>query len=150
MWKKTNKPWNKLINAHFIWLYHMEALWGLDTAGDKLWGSPSCRTSPARLPPHSRSRSTRACACPPAAASASWASAWRSWPFLPSPSRPRSAAKHCRRAKVKLGSLGQRMLGLDWGKRRFSPSAARRGTQSSCPPRSCRTFFCCPRSGGCS
>lgn len=33
---------------------------------------------------------------------------------------------------------------------RFSPSAARRGTRSSCPLRSYRTFFCCPRSAGCS
>lgn len=100
------KQWNA--QRDFICLYHMEAWWGLDTAGGKLLGSPSCRTSPARLPPRSRSRSTRVCVCPPAAASASWASAWHSWPSPPSPSRPRSAAKTSQGSQSQVtANLGQ-------------------------------------------
>lgn len=65
--------------------YHMVAWWGLDTAGGMLWDSPSCHTSPALHPHHSKSSSIRECVCPPIAASASWALAWHFWPSPPSP-----------------------------------------------------------------
>lgn len=76
----------------------MVAWWGLDTAGGKPWDSPSGHTSPALHPHHSKSSSIHECVCPPAAASASWASAWRFWPsplsLTPQHSGKNSRSKH--------------------------------------------------------
>lgn len=73
--------------------YHMVAWWGLDTAGGMLWGSPSCHTSPALHPHHSKSSSIRECVCPPIAASASSALAWHFWPSPLSPTPQHSGEK---------------------------------------------------------
>lgn len=90
--------YNKNAQTRSFRHYHMEAWWGWDTVGGTLWDSPSCHTSPARLPLRSRNRSTRVCVCPLAAASASSASAWRSWLSPPSPSPLHSGSNITKRA----------------------------------------------------
>lgn len=84
----------KVTGKHtFSQYYRMVAWWGLDTAGGMPLDSPSCRTSPALHPPHSKSSSIHECVCPPIATSASWASTWHFWPSPLSPT-PQHSRKH--------------------------------------------------------
>lgn len=87
------------VEAKFTWkhtfslYYRMVAWWGSDTAGGMPLDSPSCRTSPALHPPHSKSSSIHECVCPPIATSAFWASTWHFWPSPLSPT-PQHSRKH--------------------------------------------------------
>ena len=125
----------------------MEACWGWDSADGTLWDTPSCHTSPARLPLRSRSRSIRGSVCSPDAASASSASAWHSWPSPLSPS-PQHSARNI--IDTLLNDIKHRKSWISDERSLHSPLAAPRGTPSSFLSRSDRTTSCCPHSAGCS